>query len=74
MRRTICDTYTASSVVSDASIDTKHRLIVTCALRTIAQDRRISRWEHEAILEPMQVRLDRNQDEMRVRRSISSVP
>jgi hypothetical protein len=39
-----------------------------CALKgqcTTGKDRRISRWEHEALLEAVQARLDRNPDKMR---------
>jgi hypothetical protein len=42
-----------------------------CALKgqcTTGKERRISRWEHEAVLEAVQARLDRNPDKMRVRR------
>jgi Transposase DDE domain len=52
----------------------------TCALKarcTPGKERRISRWEHEAVLETVQDRLDRNPDKMRVRRrpwSIRSGP
>jgi hypothetical protein len=34
----------------------------------------VSRWEHEAVLEIVQARLDRNPDEMRVRRQIFEHP
>src|ERR1700676_2751494 len=40
----------------------------TCALKarcTPGKERRISRWEHEAVLETVQDRLDRNPDKMR---------
>ena len=43
----------------------------TCALKaqcTPGKHRRISRWEHEAVLETVQDRLDRNPEKMRVRR------
>ena len=43
----------------------------TCALKphcTPAKERRISRWEHEAVLEAMQRRLDREPRAMRIRR------
>jgi hypothetical protein len=42
-----------------------------CALKskcTTGKERRISRWEHEAVLEAVQARLDRNPDKMRLRR------
>jgi len=48
-----------------------------CALKskcTTGQERRISRWEHEAVLETVQARLDRNPDKMRVRRQSSEHP
>jgi transposase len=43
----------------------------SCALKpqcTPAKERRISRWEHEAVLEAMQRRLDREPHAMRIRR------
>jgi hypothetical protein len=33
--------------------------------RTTGKERRISRWEHKAVLETVQARLDRNPDKMR---------
>jgi hypothetical protein len=48
-----------------------------CALKskcTTGQERRISRWEHEAVLEIVQARLDRNPDKMRVRRQTVEHP
>ena len=48
-----------------------------CALKslcTTAKERRISRWEHEAVLEKVQARLDHNPDAMRVRRSTVEHP
>jgi len=48
-----------------------------CALKgkcTTGKERRISRWEHEAVLEAVQARLDRNPDKMRVRRQIVEHP
>jgi hypothetical protein len=42
-----------------------------CAVKdrcTTAPERRIKRWEHEALIDAMQVRLDRWPDAMRVRR------
>jgi len=48
-----------------------------CALKakcTTARERRISRWEHEAVLESVQARLDRNPDKMRVRRQTVEHP
>ena len=49
----------------------------TCPLKarcTPSAQRRISRWEHEAILEAMQTRLDRAPDMMRVRRQTVEHP
>jgi transposase len=43
----------------------------SCAMKdqcTPSEQRRISRWEHEEILEAMQTRLDHNPDAMRIRR------
>ncbi|MFY0613381.1 MAG: IS1182 family transposase [Hyphomicrobiaceae bacterium] len=48
-----------------------------CALKaecTTGSERRISRWEHEAVLEKVQRRLDHNPDAMRVRRSTVEHP
>ena len=48
-----------------------------CVLKskcTTARERRISRWEHEAVLERVQARLDRNPDKMRVRRQTVEHP
>jgi transposase len=48
-----------------------------CALKdqcTTGPERRISRWEHEAVLEKVQSRLDHNPDAMRVRRSTAEHP
>jgi len=45
----------------------------TCAMKvkcTPSQNRRITRWEHEAVIEAMQRRLDEMPEAMRVRRSI----
>ena len=44
------------------------------ALCTPAKERRISRWEHEAVLEKVQARLDHNPDAMTVRRSTVEHP
>ena len=41
---------------------------------TTGPERRVSRWEHEAVLEKVQDRLDRNPDAMRVRRSTVEHP
>jgi transposase len=49
----------------------------TCALKarcTPGKERRISRWEHEAVLEIVQDRLDRNPEKMRVRRQTVEHP
>jgi transposase len=48
-----------------------------CALKaecTTGTERRIPRWEHEAVLEKVQSRLDHNPDAMRVRRSTVEHP
>ena len=48
-----------------------------CALKskcTTGKERRISRWEHEAVLEAVQARLDRNPEKMRVRRQTVEHP
>src|SRR5258708_35251520 len=48
-----------------------------CTLKskcTTGKERRISRWEHEAVLETVQARLDRNPDKMRVRRQTVEHP
>ena len=48
-----------------------------CAIKgrcTTGKERRISRWEHEAVLEAVQARLDRNPDKMRVRRQTVEHP
>ena len=41
---------------------------------TKGPERRISRWEHEAVLEKVQARLDHNPDAMRIRRSTAEHP
>jgi transposase len=41
---------------------------------TTGPERRIARWEHEAVLEVVQERLDRNPDKMTVRRSTAEHP
>jgi len=49
----------------------------TCPLKakcTTGPERRVSRWEHEAVVEKVQDRLDRNLDAMRVRRSTVEHP
>ena len=48
-----------------------------CALKgqcTTGKERRISRWEHEAVLEAVQARLDRTPDKMRERRQTVEHP
>jgi hypothetical protein len=42
--------------------------------RSSGPERRISRWEHEAVLEAVQARLDRNPDKMRLRRQTVEHP
>ena len=49
----------------------------TCPLKegcTTGPERRISRWQHEAVLEKIQTRLDHNPDAMCVRRSTAEHP
>jgi Transposase DDE domain len=49
----------------------------SCALKskcTTGKERRISRWEHEAVLEVVQARLDRNPAKMRERRQTVEHP
>jgi hypothetical protein len=41
---------------------------------TTGQERRIPRWEHEAVLDEVQARLDRNPDAMRLRRQTAEHP
>lgn len=48
-----------------------------CALKaqcTTGTERRIPRWEHEAVLEKVQARLDRDPDKMKVRRRTAEHP
>jgi transposase len=48
-----------------------------CALKdrcTPSQNRRVTRWEHQDVLEEMQARLDENPDAMRIRRSSAEHP
>ncbi|HEY2597899.1 MAG TPA: IS1182 family transposase [Candidatus Dormibacteraeota bacterium] len=48
-----------------------------CPLRsrcTSGKERRIKRWEHEAVIEAMQERLDRKPDAMRIRRATAEHP
>jgi hypothetical protein len=49
----------------------------SCSLKsrcTTAKGRRITRWEHEAVVEAMQERLDRAPNAMRVRRATGEHP
>ena len=49
----------------------------TCPLKaqcTPSKERRVTRWEHEAVIEAMQARLDRKPDAMRVRRATVEHP
>ncbi|HTM82172.1 IS1182 family transposase [Asticcacaulis sp.] len=49
----------------------------TCPMKaqcTPSHERRVTRWEHEAVLEKVQARLDNNPDAMRVRRSTVEHP
>ena len=49
----------------------------TCPIKaqcTTGEQRRITRWEHEHVLEAVQTRLDKNPDAMRVRRSTVEHP
>jgi transposase len=49
----------------------------TCALKarcTTGPERRITRWEHEAVLEKVQQRLDRNPNKMTLRRQTAEHP
>ena len=49
----------------------------TCSLKphcTTGKQRRVTRWEHEAVLEAVQARLDRDPDKMRTRRATVEHP
>ena len=49
----------------------------TCPIKaqcTTSEQRRITRWEHEHVVEAVQQRLDKNPDAMRVRRSTVEHP
>ncbi len=49
----------------------------TCPIKdqcTTGPERRVKRWEHEAVLERVQARLDRNPDKMRLRRETVEHP
>jgi hypothetical protein len=41
---------------------------------TTGKERRVKRWEHEAVIEAMQARLDRDPEKMRVRRQTVEHP
>jgi hypothetical protein len=41
---------------------------------TTGKERRVRRWEHEAVIDEMQARLDRDPDKMRVRRQTAEHP
>jgi hypothetical protein len=41
---------------------------------TPSKERRVTRWEHEAVIEAMQARLDQKPDAMRIRRAIVEHP
>jgi Transposase DDE domain len=48
-----------------------------CAIKqrcTTGEERRITRWEHEHVLEAVQKRLDRNPQAMRQRRETPNIP
>ena len=48
-----------------------------CAIKsrcTTSKERRITRWEHEAVIDAMQERLDRKPDAMRIRRATAEHP
>ncbi len=49
----------------------------SCALKpqcTTGQERRFSRWEHEAVLDELEARLDREPERMRTRRAVAEHP
>lgn len=49
----------------------------TCAIKsrcTTGKERRVSRWEHEAVLEALEARLDKEPERMRVRRQTAEHP
>jgi len=49
----------------------------TCAIKaqcTTGRERRVTRWEHEEIVEAVQARLDKNPDAMRTRRETVEHP
>jgi transposase len=54
-----------------------HASCATCSLKsrcTTGKERRITRWEHEAVIEAMQERLDRAPKAMRIRRATAEHP
>jgi hypothetical protein len=61
-----------SSVENDLRIDTYYTSVCPqCPLKpqcTTGKERRVRRWEHEAVLDTMQARLDRKPEAMRIRR------
>jgi transposase len=61
-----------SSVENGLRIDTYYTSVCPqCPIKaqcTTSQERRVRRWEHEAVLEAMQARLDRKPDAMKTRR------
>jgi transposase len=61
-----------SSVENSLRIDTYYTSVCPqCPIKaqcTTGQERRVRRWEHEAVLETMQARLDQKPDAMRIRR------
>jgi hypothetical protein len=61
-----------SSVENGLRIDTYYTSVCSrCAIKaecTTGNERRVRRWEHEAVLEAMQARLDRKPDAMKTRR------
>jgi hypothetical protein len=61
-----------SSVENGLRLDTYYTSACSkCSIKaqcTTGQERRVRRWEHEAVLETMQARLDRKPDAMKIRR------
>jgi hypothetical protein len=85
MQRTRAQTITGRVVFRDSRIAERayHQTMSMCALADVlshvpdhdsGKERRISRWEHEAVLEAVQARLDRIPDKMRVRRQTVEHP
>src|ERR1700727_1520729 len=61
----------------ESCITTGRRNATGCALKskcTPAKERRVKRWEHEAVLDAMQERLDRAPKTMRIRRQTAEHP